>query len=164
MSRDSVFAQFSKASPLPVMARIAIEHATGDEFLDRLVAENADRQVQGDLLFSTLVKRMAVVACRVRPGVNAAWPTRSANGVQASGIRGLFPRTTANRSLRMTHNDAKMTQTILVQLVAKPRLADVCRGRVNSRFTQYDAKPCNRLHSNDHVDLEVNGVPTGGVQ
>jgi hypothetical protein len=73
MSMDSVFAQFSKASPLPVMARIAIEHATGDEFLDRLFAENADRQVQGDLLFSTVVKLMTVVACRVRPSVNAAY-------------------------------------------------------------------------------------------
>ena len=57
----------------------------------------------------------------------------------------------------MTHNDAKTTQTILVQLIAKPRLAGVCRGRANSRLTQYDAKPCNRLHSNEHVDLEVSG-------
>jgi hypothetical protein len=29
-----MFSQFSKASPVPVMARIAIEHATGAEFLD----------------------------------------------------------------------------------------------------------------------------------
>lgn len=64
----------------------------------------------------------------------------------------------------MTHNDAKMTQMILVQLVAKPRLAGVCRGRANSRLTQYDAKPCNRLHSNEHVDLEVNSVLTEDFQ
>jgi hypothetical protein len=64
----------------------------------------------------------------------------------------------------MTHNDAKMTQMILVQLVAKPRLAGVCRGRANSRLTQYDAKACNRLHSNEHVDLEVNGVLTEDFQ
>lgn len=73
MNRDQVFAQFSKASPLPIMARIAIEHATGDEFLDRLFAENAERQVQGDLLFSTVVNLMTLVACRVRPSVNAAY-------------------------------------------------------------------------------------------
>ena len=60
----------------------------------------------------------------------------------------------------MTHNDAKMTQKTLVQLVAKPRLAGVCQGRTNLRLTQYDAKPCNRLHSNGHVDLKVNGVLT----
>ena len=60
----------------------------------------------------------------------------------------------------MTHNDTKMTQRIRVQLVANPRLAGVCRDRANSRLTQYDAKPCNRLHSNGHVDLKVNGVLT----
>lgn len=60
----------------------------------------------------------------------------------------------------MTHNDAKMTQKTLVQLVAKQRLAGACRDRTNLRLTQYDAKPCNRLHSNGHVDEEVNGVLT----
>ena len=60
----------------------------------------------------------------------------------------------------MMHNDEKMTQTICGQLVVKPRLAGVCRDRANSRLTQCDAKPCNRLHSDEHVDLEVNGVLT----
>lgn len=60
----------------------------------------------------------------------------------------------------MTHNDAKMTQTICVQLAGNPRLLCVCRDRANSRLTQYDAKPCNRLHSDERVDLEVNGVLT----
>jgi len=78
-------------------------------------------------------------------------------------IRGLRPRRTVNQRQRMTHNESKMTQTIFVQLVAQPRLA-VCRGRVNSRLTQYDAKPCNRFHSNEHVDLEVNGILTEDCQ
>ena len=55
------------------MARIAIEHATSDEFLNHLFAENAQRQVEGELLFSAVVKLMTLVACRVRPSVNAAY-------------------------------------------------------------------------------------------
>src|ERR1700693_3781693 len=73
MSMAEILKEFSKASPLPVMARIAIEHATSDEFLNRLFAENAERQVEGELLFSAVVKLMTLVACRVRPSVNAAY-------------------------------------------------------------------------------------------
>lgn len=73
MSMAEILKEFSKASPLPVMARIAIEHATSDEFLNHLFAENAQRQVEGELLFSAVVKLMTLVACRVRPSVHAAY-------------------------------------------------------------------------------------------
>ena len=66
MSMAEILKEFSKASPLPVMARVAIEHATSDEFLNHLFAENAQRQVEGELLFSAVVKLMTLVACRVR--------------------------------------------------------------------------------------------------
>ena len=49
MNMEQVFAQFGKVSPLPVMARIAIEHATSDEFLDSIFAENAERQEHRDV-------------------------------------------------------------------------------------------------------------------
>ena len=52
---------------------IAIEHATSDKFLDGIFAENAERQVSSELLFSTVVKLMTLVACRVRPSINAAY-------------------------------------------------------------------------------------------
>ncbi|MFM7864674.1 MAG: hypothetical protein ACKPHU_10705, partial [Planctomycetaceae bacterium] len=42
-------------------------------------------------------------------------------------------RRKADRSQRMTHINAKITQAILVQLVAKPRLSGVCRVRASSR-------------------------------
>lgn len=79
MSVQQVFAQFCEASPLPVMARIAIEHSTDDAFLDRIFSENAQRQVEGELLFSTVVKLMTVVACRIRPSVNAAYHQQRAD-------------------------------------------------------------------------------------
>ena len=73
MSMAEILKEFSKASPLPVMVRVAIEHATSDEFLNHLFAENAQRQVEGELLFSAVVKLMTLVACRVRPSVHAAY-------------------------------------------------------------------------------------------
>lgn len=73
MSMDKIFLQFAKGSPLPVMARVAIEHATGAKFLDRIFADNAQRQFEGELLFSSLVRLMTLVACRVRPSVHSAF-------------------------------------------------------------------------------------------
>jgi hypothetical protein len=68
--------------------------------------------------------------------------TTDPEAVQDSGGTGDFkvnsaalPRSKrkADRSQRLTHNDARTTQAILVQLVAKPRLSGVCRVRASSR-------------------------------
>jgi hypothetical protein len=73
MNLDQVLTEFGKASPLPDIARAAIEHATSNEFLDGIFADNAERQVPSELLFSAVVKFMTLVACRVRPSINAAY-------------------------------------------------------------------------------------------
>ena len=89
MNLEQVLTQFCKVSPLPVMARIAIEHATSDEFLDGIFAENAERQVSSELLFSTVVKLMTLVACRVRPSINAAYQKNAQDiGVSLQAVYG----------------------------------------------------------------------------
>ena len=99
MSMEQIFAQFGQESPLPVMARLALEHATGDDFLDELFAEHAQRQVSGELLFSSVVKLMLLVACRIRPSVNAAYvKNKEAIGVSLQALydklRGIEPQVT----------------------------------------------------------------------
>ena len=101
MNMEQVLAQFCKVSPLPVMARIAIEHATSDEFLDAIFAENAERQVSSELLFSTVVKLMTLVACRVRPSINAAYQknaqeTRALVRETAARVAGVATRLNAD--------------------------------------------------------------------
>lgn len=99
MDLDAVYSHFGKVSPLPLMARVALEHATSDDFLDRLFAEHADRQVASELLFSTLVGLMTTVACRIRPSINAAYQQSSpAIGVSLQAVygklRGIEPQVT----------------------------------------------------------------------
>lgn len=99
MSLEQIFSQFVQGSPLPVMARLALEHATGDDFLDQLFAEHAERQVSGDLLFSSVVKLMLLVSCRIRPSVNAAYlKNKESIGVSLQALydklRGIEPQVT----------------------------------------------------------------------
>jgi hypothetical protein len=99
MSMAEIFARFSKASPLPVMARAVLEHATSGELLDQLFEQHAQRQVSGELLSSAVVKLMTLVACRIRPSINAAYQKQGEEtGVSLQAVyaklRGIEPQVT----------------------------------------------------------------------
>lgn len=73
MDLDAVLERFADQTTVPVMARVALEHAVSDELLDQLFEQTAEDQYQGELLFSSVVRLMTLVACKVRPSVNAAY-------------------------------------------------------------------------------------------
>jgi IS4 transposase len=104
-----IYEKFAKESPVPVMVRAALEYALPASFLDELFAEHAERQYQGDLLFSTIVEMMSLVVCKIRPSMHAAYQERAEeigvsvksvynkiNGVETQVSRALV-RATANR-------------------------------------------------------------------
>lgn len=71
-----VYEKFAQESPVSVMVRGALEYALPTSFLDELFIEHAERQYQGDLLFSTIVEMMSLVVCKVRPSMHAAYQER----------------------------------------------------------------------------------------
>jgi hypothetical protein len=71
-----VFDRFVDESPICVMARGLMERALTPQSLDALFERIAQHQYTRELLFSTVVDVMALVVCRVRPSVNAAYQTR----------------------------------------------------------------------------------------
>jgi IS4 transposase len=73
MDLDMIYGHFCDQSPLPVMARITLEHAVQDDLLDQLFREKAQKQYEGDLLFSAVVRLMLLVSCSIRPSVCAAY-------------------------------------------------------------------------------------------
>lgn len=73
MKLDGVYDQFAEEAPLPAMARLTLEHALEDDLLDQLFREHAEKQYQGDLLFSTVVQLMLPVACSIRPTIRASF-------------------------------------------------------------------------------------------
>jgi hypothetical protein len=73
MILSEVFERFVEDSPLTVMARATLENALPPSALDELFESVAERQYTRDLLFSDVVGLMAVVVCKVRPSINAAY-------------------------------------------------------------------------------------------
>jgi hypothetical protein len=73
---NDLFERFVDQSPICVMARGLMERALAPQCLDALFEKTARHQYTRDLLFSTTVDVMALVVCRVRPSVNAAYQAR----------------------------------------------------------------------------------------
>jgi hypothetical protein len=71
-----LFDRFVEQSPICVMARGLMERALAPKRVDALFEKTAQRQYTRELLFSTIVDVMALVVCRVRPSVNAAYQAR----------------------------------------------------------------------------------------
>ncbi|MBI5485742.1 MAG: hypothetical protein HY905_00255 [Deltaproteobacteria bacterium] len=65
--------RFAEKVAITVMVRATMENALAPEPLDELFAKIAERQYARQLLFLTLVALMAVVVCRVRKSVHAAF-------------------------------------------------------------------------------------------
>jgi hypothetical protein len=65
--------RFAEKAAISVMVRATMENALAPDPLDELFCKVADRQYTRELLFSTLVALMAVVVCRVRKSVHAAF-------------------------------------------------------------------------------------------
>jgi hypothetical protein len=68
-----VFEQFVKESPLSVMSRATIEYALPASFLDSLFEHTAERGYTKELLFSTTVDLMSLVACGRVPHIQSAF-------------------------------------------------------------------------------------------
>jgi IS4 transposase len=72
MVMDAVIARCAEKSPLTVMARLALRRALEPAWIDELFEREGGTQYQRELLFSTTVELMSVVAVGLRPSVHAA--------------------------------------------------------------------------------------------
>ncbi len=73
MVMDAVVERFAKKSPITLMTRLALQRALEPAWLDGLFEQHRQRQYTGELLFSTTVDLMSVVAVGMRPSVHAAF-------------------------------------------------------------------------------------------
>jgi IS4 transposase len=72
MAFDEVLERFVANSAVTVMARLALQRAISPEWMDSLFEEHRERQYTRELLFSTVVELMSVVAMGLRPSLHAA--------------------------------------------------------------------------------------------
>jgi IS4 transposase len=76
MVLDAVLARFVEHSPITVMAQMALSRALDPAWLEALFELHRQRQYTRDLLFSSVVDVMAVVAVGLQPSVHAAAQAR----------------------------------------------------------------------------------------
>lgn len=72
MVMDAVVERFVEQSPVTVMTRLALQRALAAEWIDALFEQRCEQQYTRELLFSTTVELMSVVAVGMRPSVHAA--------------------------------------------------------------------------------------------
>jgi hypothetical protein len=73
MSSNSMFQRFVEQAPVTVMVRSTLERVLSPATLDGIFARSAVRQVEGELLFSSVVELLAVVVWRQRDSINQAY-------------------------------------------------------------------------------------------
>lgn len=84
---DQVFERFLERSPVPVMARALLERALSAGELDEMFERTASEQYTRELLFSTCVKLLTLVVCRIRKSVHDAYQmTPEAMGVAIQSV------------------------------------------------------------------------------
>jgi len=76
MILDEVFDRFATDSPVCVMLRATLANVFAEDRLNAIFDENAQRQRQSELMFSTVADIMGAVVCRIRPSVNAAYEAK----------------------------------------------------------------------------------------
>jgi IS4 transposase len=72
MVMDAVISRCIEKSPVTVMARLALQRALEPAWIDALFEREGGSQYQRELLFSTTVELMSVVAVGLRPSLHAA--------------------------------------------------------------------------------------------
>ena len=73
MSSEAMFRRFMEKAPVTVMVRSTLERVLSPATLDGIFARSAVRQVEGELLFSSVVELLAVVVWRQRDSINQAY-------------------------------------------------------------------------------------------
>lgn len=72
MVLDNLMTRFAERAPVPVMARLAVQRALDRDWIDAVFEGHRQSQYTRELLFSSVVEIMSVVAMGLRPSLHAA--------------------------------------------------------------------------------------------
>ena len=69
---DELLKRFSEQAPVAVMARLGLQRAIGPEWVDQVFEDHSKTQYTRELMFSTVIELMSLVALGTRPSLHAA--------------------------------------------------------------------------------------------
>jgi hypothetical protein len=112
-----VVERFEKQAPACVMVRALLENVFAADRLDALFERVAERQSNKDLMFSTVVDLMGLVAAKVRPSVNAAYLAKQEEvGVTVKALYDKLQRMETCVSQALVRDVASQLAAIIRQL------------------------------------------------
>ena len=113
---DSLVARFIEHSPIAVMAQLGLERVLEPQWVDELFDKHRGRQYQRELLFSTTVDIVALVALGLRPSVHAAARARRDLGVSLSALYEKINHTDPSLGRALVEQSAKRLEPTVDQL------------------------------------------------
>lgn len=121
-----VYERFAKKAPVSVMVRATIENVLAEERLNRIFQKNAEQQIVGDLMFSTVADILGLVVCQIQPSVNAAYKDREEEiGVTIKSVYDKLKGIEPTVSRAVVGDTASRMRAIIKQTggISKPPLA-----------------------------------------
>lgn len=111
--------RFIEHSPVTVMARLALQRAIEPQWLDDLFEQHGQRQYTRELLFSTTVELMSLVAVGLRPSVHAAAKTARELPVSITALYDKINRTQPALVRALVAGSAQRLAPLLQELRAE---------------------------------------------
>jgi IS4 transposase len=128
---DEVVKQFIKHSPVCVMGRLGLQRALDPAWVDELFEQERASQYTRELLFSTTVEIMSLVAVGLRPSVHAAAKASTALPVSITALYDKIGRTEPKLVRALVQGSARRLNPVIQPLLPEqPLLANRYRLRV----------------------------------
>ena len=154
MMFSEIFDRFATKSAVSVMFRGALENAVTAELLDEIFSKTAKRQRCGELLFSSVVNLLAVVATGGRRSVNDAYLAREEEfTVSVTSVYNKLNRIETEVSRQMVRQTAMRMADVVAQLT--PRRQPLLAGY---RTKILDG---NHLAATEHRIEELRSIAAG---
>lgn len=93
MALEAILERFKKSSPLTVMVRLVMQQALSREWMEEVFERNRDKQYTRELMFSTVVDLMGLVALGLKPSLHAAAQASPELGVSLTALYDKVKRT-----------------------------------------------------------------------
>jgi hypothetical protein len=126
MMMDAIFERFVAGTPITVMAQLGFERVLDPAWLDEVFDEYRGRQYERELLFSTVVDIVALVALGLQPSVHAAARSREELHVSLSSLYDKLNHTDPALGRALVKQSAQRLESVVEKFRA--RHPNVCPG------------------------------------
>ena len=121
MVMNAVISHCAQRSPVTVMARLALQYALEPTWIDKMFEREGGAQYQRELLFSTTVEMMSLVAVGLRPSLHAAARECPELPVSVQALYDKIKRTEPNLVRALVTQSAARLGDVLAPMVERNR-------------------------------------------